>query len=671
MDDKGRMDDLASLFLPDLLHPLTSDVPPVKDEPFLFQERRSNISTPLSSGLGMFMAVPDDRDAPEPEEPPNGQYSLFGQPQGYQVAQFGASTYPNGASTYYNNFQPHRYLPFPEADFSHTLHYADFIPAEAGFQQPLRHHQRRQMLPVQAAFSPSTVIGQFDGVSWQTADEGPGPMYGGGHNGGDFAVPAQRILKSDSFARREAQLSGGDYSAGPPASAPKTKRKKDKGSLANARFDYSPELLLRLLQLHPNLAPTHVLADSAGHQVASEFLASLDGRLMTSDQDNYNHLSVFSGSPIEDEVYAPRVISCYRRNFFSLHMNFKLGNFTGPLYLAGEPVVRFRIDIGAVAEGKEGDSVSFMIIKDKEKPEKNESDGIANETDKLKARDKKDASRTKEVSVSLTEKSNPIELDNCGLENSFWIKKLQFKSATSNSSNINFQTYYRVTAQLIAETASGAHVLHDLIGVLMTVRGRNPSFYQERKDIRIKGNTDGPGADKGSRKRTVKPATESVENLLAFIKNESQDAVAPLEKRADFVQDTDNPDGANDSVTDSQNDSLKQSESVEDNTNDNASVGANTQQLAPAIQNPPATSSASSVSKMISSRRQEGKNYHYFPILSVYYLPPINVVYFPHGAHQDNTNDESSVIKEADSDASTPATSTSVERKRGSKVYFR
>ena len=50
--------------------------------------------------------------------------------------------------------------------------------------------------------------------------------------------------------------------------------------------------------------------------------------------------------------------------------------------------------------------------------------------------------------------------------------------------------------------------------------------------------------------------------------------------------------------------------------------------------------------------------YKYYPINSVYYLPPINVVYFPHRAHQSQKDDQEQ-------------TSIVQENRKSSNVYFK
>lgn len=650
MDDKGRMDDLASLFLPDLLHPLsnthTSAGEKAADVSFLVQDRSSNISTPLSSGLGMFMTFAEDRDqnGQGVSSANNFQYGPNGQIVNYPQNHYNSANFPNGSINYHSNFQSHRYLPFPDQDFSHTLHYAEFIPAEAGLQQPLRHHQRRQMLPVQPAFSPSTVIGQFDGISWQGTDEFGLLLYSGSTP--EFAIPGQRPIKNEQFIKKDIGFNGLKKEK---AKAKKVQPEKGtKGATPQINVDYSPKTLSRLLVLVPNLVPVEVLTDSTGQIVATKFLAILDGRLLTNDQDNYNHICAHSGTPKADEVYLPRVISCYRRNFVSVHLKFTLDNFSGLLFFHGKPVNRFRIDIGAITEGKDQTPVPFMIINEKDKS--------------TKEKDKKDSNRSKLEPVSLVEKSNPIELQDCRLENSFWIKKLQFKSATSNNSNLNYQTYYRLTAQLVAETDSDASVLHDLIGVCMTVRGRNPSFYQERRDIRIKSSsTEGYIGNEleDNLKQMLEPVSQSlVDSTPKYIKEEDNDETNTLKVGPNF---------------DSGNGMVKNGtvEEYDDDGENTSSSQSDSRVLSQPVQVPP-SQPVSSVDDFIASKTKDvEKNYHYFPILSVYYLPPINVVYFPHGAHQDTVADKTTTAREGDSKESTPGTSASVEKKRGSKVYFR
>lgn len=660
------MDDLASLFLPDLLHPLSGLPSRKQSDAFLFHSR-SNISTPLSSGLGMFMALTDERDLaptdssattfPNGSVPPNSgdvgpsapAPAALGQtyqgtfvpnatnaiPMGYHSQTPYNPTFPNTPMGLHNNFQNHCFGMLPDQDYGHTLHYADFVPAAAGFQQPLRHHQRAQMLPVQPAFSLSTVIGQFDSMGWPLTDD---------------LAPMSLIAFGNATPETMAPVPPGMGSV-TPVSKPETaevaphkeKQKKllttdkSKGD-GDIHMDYSSEALDQLLQLAPTVNLAHQLVqltDSGGNPVTTTFTGSLNGRLLTNDHDNYNHICAYTGTPDPNEVYSPRVISCYRRNFVSIHLRFALNNFPTPLFLRGEPVTRFRIKIGAVAEGKDQNEVLFMIINDKEKS--------------TKEKFKRERNRPSAGEINLVDKVTAVELQDCDLENNFWIKKLQFKSATSNSASLNFQTYYRITASIVAETESSVGVLHDLMGACMTVRGRNPTFFQDRKDFRIK---TGPhlGSEVSSiTKQQLELAEGSVGQELLRVKEEEVDDVQP-EKDVDSNQEKESRDSI--AASDVEGEAANQSD----------------------VQPPSRAAQAelpkvASVSEFIASKIQDGeKNYHYFPILSVYYLPPINVVYFPHGAHQDTSGGDGNTSRDGENTVNVP---NDPGKKRTSKVYFR
>lgn len=672
MSDKGRIDDLASLFLPDLLHPLSVDATAGKnDDPFLWQERRSNISTPLSSGLGMFMAFADHRDDQQQQGTTTITQSGSGAAQ-YPQAQ------PHAGS--FGGYASHFYLAFPESDFSHTLHYADFIPAEAGLQPPLHHH-RRAMFPVQPAFSPSTVIGQFDSMAWPDDS---------GFQGADFLTPRPPPPPAQAPRPRPkllqiAKLS--DTREPSPAHSKDVKRDKkdhkrrpDTIAVPQVQVDYSSAALARLLALAPRGAAAP-LTDVSGCPVAVSFAASLDGRLFTNDHDNYNYACASDGVPQRGTTIAPRVISCYRRNFVLVAVKAGLGAFLGRLFVQGEPVLRMRIDVGAEAEGMDrtkAQSPEFMVVTDKERGKERTRPSAGGE-------------------ISIVDKSTPVEVVELVGEAHFAIRKLQFRSATSNSSNIQHQTYYRLMVQLVAETPGGAHVVRELASACMTVRGRNPSFYEDRNDVRInqgdgaratedidravkresselvqEEDTDSApyealGTDVGAAMSMglLQPTTDSGEGEGTSTDPESglilaRDAVAELgneqndlSENAPNIEHTKQVEQTEHESAHDHNPNHSESES---GTPQDADAGALAQPMA-------------NVGEFIAAKTQNtDSNYHYFPILSVYYLPPINVVYFPHGAHQDSMT-ESSVTRE-DSKALSPA-STGAEKKRVSKVYFR
>ncbi|KAM9894334.1 hypothetical protein OXX79_008775, partial [Metschnikowia pulcherrima] len=69
--------------------------------------------------------------------------------------------------------------------------------------------------------------------------------------------------------------------------------------------------------------------------------------------------------------------------------------------------------------------------------------------------------------------------------------------------------------------------------------------------------------------------------------------------------------------------------------------------------------------------KKKGDKYHYFPISNVYYLPPINVVYFPHAAHHTDADADRDGEAKTDVGAHTPASQTGSDRKPSSKVYFK
>lgn len=653
MDNKDRMDDLASLFLPDLLHPLPAGLDPaVKQEDDFASYGRSNVSTPSSIGLGFLMLYgkPDGAAQSVPDAGDFAQFAgfhdnsaalaanTFSPQYAHMMGQYSAQ-YPYGGTAMpnYGKFQGLRHLPYPE-DTGHTLHYADFVPAEAGVQQ--RHQLRQHMLPMQPALNGSSVIGSFDNMPWVTGGDVGQPYAGGALYGSRPGASAEK--SSDEFAQPT------DAERATEKLKSKAADRKKPAAEVRIKVDYSPDALRLLLDMkrlrNPSWRP--LLTTKDNDPVPFHFQAFLHGRFLTNDIDNSNFVLVTSRAVNPDTSYEPLVISCYRRNFINIHFAFSVSNQKQePLYVAGEQVQRFRIDIDAITNGGDKRLAPLYTISANDKSSKEQSRAGDN------------------IPIQMIDPGHHIDVQACTSENYFMVKKLQFKSATANSINLTHQTYYRLATNLVAELPSGDCVLDELVSTHIIVRGRNPFFYKEKNDLLIKPKSPHLIASYTDSPFSVKPAELDVpaaEIAESSIQAGADEEETEAKVKEQYMVNEKTEDEVEELAEEENGD---ENEGNGDNDDSDVEFGSETK-LAEVLPN--ATNLKDFVSRMSSDN-----NYHYFPILNVYYLPPINVVYFPHGAHQANTAQERPQTPfDGESKTSTPSTQ-GAGRKRGSNVYFR
>lgn len=661
--NKDRMDDLASLFLPDLLNPLAAgqDASVKREDEFMYQDRRSNISTPSSTGLGLIMLYGEgqgDITAGTSAEAASGAPD-FGAANSNYPPQYGHAIpgqYGNGQFPYGGPMGHYGTAPsarqFQEQNVGHSLRYADFVPAEAGFQQPMRHHLRQHLIP-QPSYS--EVIGQFDNMLWVSPGDlnsavgpnqalTPGAPMHMGPGGPDYAFGGGFMLHGDLLRPGSANHVKVDNMVGPkakpkPKGKPETNGSKKKSTASgkmDIKVDYSSNALVQLLDMtHTTDSSNRPQVLASTRDIPVNLRSFLHARMLTNDQDNFNYVLVKSGEVDPTKTYQPLVISCYRRNYINMYFSFSVDNPSGEqLYVAGEPIQSFSLEVSAIAEGNDLRLVPFLIALDKD-PKAN-----------------KEMTRTGDnLPIKIIDLVHRIGLHEAPADNYFMIKKLQFKSATANSTNLMYQTYNRLVVKLKAHTTSGDHILDELTSTPIIVRGRNPSFYRERNDILIK-----PRAPyfKASYTDVNSGGLETLDSVSFIRPSKSSEDDSAKEEILEKEEDSEDAEDVN-------SDSKEETNSQVDNDDSDEQDDEEEQKTAEAPLN------AANLKEFIASM-SENENYHYFPILNVYYLPPINVVYFPHGAHQ-AIPEKQETQTEGESKASTPSTLGAT--KRGSKVYFR
>lgn len=574
-----------------------------------------------------------------------------------------------------SNNVSHCLLPFLSLDMGHMLHYADFLPPEASYplvQRQRQYHMAQYHMGVDQypqAF-PTGTHGKFDANTWASGNEQiPANKVWNGALPSGFYIP-----NPNSMDMHGPETYNGSWPSQPPSKelevkpiepteivAPSESRKKSlrvkqtMGCLLKPQIsvDYSDRSLDLLVDLKPNaFTSTNTVMSSTGAPVNFLLRGFLNGRLLSNDQDNYNYIQLSAGSVDPSQVYHPQVISCYRRNFINLHLHLQVDAPAPEMVINGQRILRIRLEINAITDKENPEPVALL---------NNEQES-----------DLKDPRRSAEMSqVEMIGPSHAVELADCK-HDSFWkVKKLQFKSATANSTNLVFQTYYRFVVRLLAETSGGDFVLQELVSNPIIVRGRNPSFYQTKNDVLIKAKSPNLpssydystcaipllSADHTEQEQTSTSdmPTSLVTDESVDLKNEDASPGAPIKAEESFSEkEVAISEAGSENVSDAEPDSTENQKQKDDSRSSLVPNGADIQKI------------------LDSMGDQKGNKYRYFPILSVYYLPPINVVYFPHGAHHTDTASEPPEGEFKDPPNIEARTSQAGSaRKASSKVYFR
>lgn len=484
---------------------------------------------------------------------------------------------------------------------------------------------------------------------------------------------------------------------------------RNKSLLSQLSFDYKTENLTKLLDLKcRSLNLDYKLTDQKGNEININFQGFLNGRVLTNDFDNstfvYGIIEQHGGDANLKNVSLeidPKVISCYRRNFIQLFLNFNLEGFknygetdskilklqTSEYgYNISRVVKWFKIEISASSNGSNTEAVPIIITEDMK--------DVKESKDYKDYKDKMDLSHgqtdghitpqvinTSEQIVSI----NKATVQNSKIENFYTVKKLQFKRATPNNGNLTIQNYYYLKIKLSAvvadlyfddyidedfaattDTSRNEIQLFELESEPITVRGRNPSFYSERKDILVKGRSPSSKKSYESSKK-IDVGSRSYDDIMSKLNDKAQAEETRHDNTDEDKDDELDVEETNDPNNDNDND-------YDDNSDDTA-IKKSVSGLPVLPVNytqkksiPPVIYNANSVDLEgilgnLDSENDSKSNYKYFPITNVYYLPPVNVVYFPHSAHQGLSKiKNSSPLNGEDKN---------VTRRKSSNVYFK
>ncbi|CAX39557.1 conserved hypothetical protein [Candida dubliniensis CD36] len=692
--NKEKIEDLASLFLPDLLHPSTvNSSPSTSTSPratksddydmgsiFLKDSKLNNPNTGLPSSFQEFLSNNNfiNRSNDIEEERPQQQQQQ--QPQQY--------------SHHYSG-----YMPF-EMNPSASQHVLNYNPGmQQMFQQP--------NIASQQNFLSSSIPGQQQQQSQMTSNFPRTNSYYGKYPG-DYdewfastnssitnlnGLYQQQLLQSQMLQQpqpmpqpQRGEIKDTQIDSKSGSSTPKRKKTKSrKRDIKNleVQIDYKPSKLKRLLDLKQSGATSsndYKIIDKNNNEVTIDLNGFLNGRFLTNDIDNNNYIFMQNELQRGEDGFAkaavnkkenPKVVSCYRRNYIQISVNMNIRGFKDDSkllklqtseygYTTTRVIKYFKIEVSAAADILNSKGVPIII--------KNENKDIEREKEKearrisLQSNYEYKADTVSPTYINTSEHViilNDEPISNGCIDKYFVVKKLQFKNATPNNGNLNFQNYYHLKAKLscivadiyyddydidMANDGGGGSnnneiLLAELVSEPIIVRGRNPSFYAERNDILIKGRS-------ASSKSSFKIAAQSSElKLTASVEadeDEDEEFIVEHEDEQEEEDDHHNHSGGDqeDQIQANNHNGTGESpiSSGDDDNTQMAPLSYSTNQSALDVK---------SVDK-----------YKYYPINSVYYLPPINVVYFPHRAHQSQKDDQEQ-------------TSIVQENRKSSNVYFK
>lgn len=729
--EKDQYDDLASLFLPDILHPVSTENVAVKQEELEHNNDTEELVTGQSS---------------QPKRNYDNNFSNF----------MSNNNFINNIGPYSQDGNIANNMAISHA--GHMNHYANFVPLEAAASiQQLHHHQQHRMFTplnpqYQQLFPSSHTQPQYSSNTMRLGSPSNSDLnwFTNPTNGIDtFAMDSRQIQNmGGSFGEFEAfgstnpstsqaavpQYSNADKNASVPnnselaegqsVSKQADSKSKDKTKKSNAKakkfratpspevsIDYKAHKLTKLLDLKKldNPSNDYKIVDKDDNEIQIKFQSFLNGRFFTNDTENNNYIlsklesangEKDSGESSLKTKMDPKVISCYRRNYIQISMNMNLSGFSNDdsegnkvLKLQnneyGYSVTRvikwFKVEVFANTNVSEIRNVPIIIYNDNK------------EKDKEKSKEEEVSDLVNPISIDTAQSTITLSdsvIRNCEIDNYYTVKKLQFKSATPNNGNLTFQNYYHLKIKVSAivadlyyddyideDYASNSYnernevSLFELISEPIIVRGRNPSFYADRRDILVKGR-------QANSKESFNLAGQGT-------KIEQNDAKSDQENN-DIQEDN------NLEAFEHHHESEKESENEEDSENETSSNKRlrssspsklqpyNIEQgklVPPLLYNATSSSSINLKSMMENTKsklnliplNKSNSRYKYFPISNVYYLPPINAVYFPHRAHQQmnrestSTNSRSSSIEKDERSAN----ALSPQRRKNSNVYFR
>lgn len=780
---KDRLDDLASLFLPDILHSvpggnIQSDTPgsisSVKQEDFDYnylQPERTNTSTPPNSthSFNNFISnnnfINIEQDQIRQRRPQQQIHQVYPQSQNPTSSQNhlnlqGHQSIPNNQSFLrHQNIQNHQTLQGHQLQGHQTLQNHQNLNSLQNLQQTIS-----ELTNLHNYYDQSSIPHQYQHMSLYQLNNGYNQLYDG--QSPQPSYPYQSMHTSNSATNflnnpsvslskpptadmnwfpnntnLDSLISGTATPVAPyrkdwtpeipqDTTIPKPKKKlkpRVKDLKNDFTIDYKPAKLKRLLDFKKvsETSSDYTIIDKDNNEIKINFNGFLNGRFLTNDTDNNNYMftknelqndfnkptntnkksdSRDTNTPTSNTKKDPKVISCYRRNYIQISLNicidgFKTNNKLLRLqsneygYTITRVIKYFKIEITASTNISNNLKVPIFIKnmnKNKTKMKEEDKNSLDYKDDLIKP----SFINTNEHIIILNDE---FEIENGQIDKFFIIKKLQFKNATPNNGNLTFQNYYHLTIKLTAivadlyyddyvddELNNGLNgngnsdnneiVLYEIASEPIIVRGRNPNFYTDRKDILIKGRSatskksfKNAGDEEDDEKNKLNDNFVIGDDDVGDEDDEDEENSGANSGNKNDDDDISHDSSSTDEEYQTQGHRLHMSQEMKqgrENHSQDPEQAPNNQKQIQHLQNnqlkdvPPLAYS----SNLSNLDLKDVDRYKYFPISNVYYLPPINVVYFPHRAHQQQDS-----LK----DKPEPQFEPLLEKRKSSNVYFK
>lgn len=694
-------DDLASLFMSDIFHGHPAEAqhvpePSVKREThdsgpgFENLVRTSTSTDDFNDFLNNNSFINNLLEVPNPQQ--NGQHGSFGH---NHYAGLNLHGYPPNIAAY--GTQVGHLVQHMPVLFNQLLTVQPQVPQqllgqqEQGQMQQMQHmydFQQHQMRPAphsmgpppNSAMSGSGVPGDQEAMfSTLSFENSPVPdvrnKTARTTDNGDGAK--QKLAKAKSTLPAGSILSIGSSSRGQTTNGTRSDARTGgplgkKESLGRPYLEpriqirYKQKRLTRLLDLKDSSpVQNYTISDKNGSNVNVNFSCFLTGKLLTNDFDNSIYLLMAENAD-PTKKHDAKIISCYRRNLLQIAMNLNLTGFSSDEkllrlqnneygYNVSRVIKWFKIQVLAVPSSDPNHNVPVLIRVPKDKEGPSAKGDIApipiNEPEHI---------------VTL----NNSEVKNGTIDNFYLVKQLQFRKATPYNGKLTLQNYFQLKVRLKAivadlyyddyvddfsatsqNTDRNEVLLHEVTSEPIIVRGRNPLFYEERNDLLL-----------GNRNPDLRASFEA---LRAYVDESDDDEngedsnVVPSGANAIASDEVDGADHEEREEEDAEvedadiNEEGEEEEEEEEN-GENNEIDEN--------ENSREVSVPSKSSPDLKTLSIDKGRYKYFPISSIYYLPPITSVYFPHSAHQKMGN----VRSEEPSDQE-----KAPKRRSNSNVYFR
>ncbi|KAK6872251.1 Transcription factor vib-1 [Candida tropicalis] len=639
---KDRMEDLASLFLPDIMNP-------------------SNVTSPQSGASRILK---------------NEEYDMN---SNFSTSKSDLNSNTNNDNNSSNSSQP--------SSFQDFLNNNNFINRQPDLDQSV--HQQSQVQQSQSQQFPHT----SHYSSFNTYDPGLS-QHLFNYNPNLQSVYQQQGLssqqQSNAFQRSNSYLN---------------KFPTDYDEWLAIEIDYKTTKLKRLLDFKQSGSTSsndYKIIDKNNNEICIDFNGFLNGRFLTNDIDNNNY--IFTKNELQrneddpprvtNKKEDPQVVSCYRRNYIQISINMNIHGFKDDSkllklqtseygYTTTRVIKYFKIEVLAATNISNNKNVPIIIKNDPKDLEKEKEKEAKKQQFHASYEHKDDLVQptfinTHEHVIIL----NNETIENGGIDKYFVVKKLQFKNATPNNGNLTFQNYYHLKAKLSCIVAdiyyddydidvdtegnnNNEILLAELVSEPIIVRGRNPSFYAERNDILIKGRS-------ATSKRAFRIAAQASLDRKLHVDDDDGSGSAGGQEYVhggdDYMDHEDQDDGGDDDGNSTNINQMNNSGDDEDDGGATGSTGggvgnsgyegSNSGQGMPLQSNenmdenspistangeerysseaPPLSYSTNQLAMDVKSVDK----YKYYPINNVYYLPPINVVYFPHRAHHQSQRED-------------------------------